>query len=161
MKPQSVAKKIIASIAVFACLAVLAVIGVAGYFIYHCIVPEKMDITGRVTDSRGQSVKGIEVRAMPLPLHDPYSDSEMKPQDTKHAVISDENGRYRFKRLVASVGVKEGRCMQGYNITARAEGRSSPVIRACKHPDDRHSVITLDDLVIVEQAGSAVGGGGL
>ena len=136
-------------------LAVLAVIGIAGYFIYHLVVPEKMDITGRVTDSSGQPVKGIEVRAVPLPLHDPFSDSDMKPQDTEHTVISDENGRYRFKRLVASVGIKEGRCMQGYNITARAEGRSSPAIRACKHPDDRRSVITLADLVIVEQGGSA------
>ncbi len=142
-------------------LAALAVIGVAGYFIYHLVVPEKMDITGRVTDSSGQPVKGIEVRVVPLPLHDPYSDSDMKPQDTQHMVISDENGRYRFKRLVASVGVKEGRCMQGYNIAACAEGRSSPVIRACKHPDDRRGVIALDDLVIVEQGGSAVGGGGL
>ena len=141
-------------------LVAVAVIGVAGHFIYHLAVPEKMDIAGRVTDSRGQPVKGIEVRAIPLPLADPYSDSDMKPQDTEHTVISDENGRYRFKRLVASVGVKEGRCMQGYNITACAESRSSPVIRACKHPDDRSSVIELDDLVIVEQGGSAVDGGG-
>jgi len=141
-------------------LATLAVIGVAAYFIYHLVVPEKMDIAGRVTNSSGQPVKGIEVHAIPLPLHDPFSDSDMKPHDTEHTVISDENGRYRFKRLVASVGVKEGRCMQGYNITACAKGWSSPVIRACKHPDDRHGVITLDDLVIVEQAGSAVGEGG-
>ena len=141
-------------------LATLAVIGVAAYFIYHLVVPEKMDIAGRVIDSSGQPVKGIEVRAVPLPLQDAFSDSDMKPQDTEHTVISDENGRYRFKRLVASVGIKEGRCIQGYNITARAEGRSSQVIHVCKHPQDRRSVIELDDLVIVEQGGSAVGGGG-
>ena len=137
-------------------ISILVVIGVAGYFIYHLAVPEKMDITGRVVDGGGRPLKGVEVCAVPLPLQDPYSDSERKPQDTRHTVISDENGRYRFKRLVASVGVKEGMCMQGYNITARAEGRSSAVVRACKHPDDRRNVITLDDLVL-EQAGSTTG----
>ena len=141
-------------------VAAVAVIGVAAYFVYHLAVPEKMDITGRVTDSGGQPLDGIEIRAVPLPLDDPYSDSAMKPQDTEHTVISDKNGRYRFKRLVASVGVKEGRCMQGYDIVARTQGRSSPIIRACKHPDDRRGVIELDDIVIEDQGGSAAGGGG-
>ena len=160
MKPRSAAKRIVASVGVLACLGVVAVIGVAGYFVYHCIVPEKMDITGRVVDSSGEPVKGIEVHAVPLPLNDPYSDIDMEPQDTERTVISDENGRYRFKGLVASVGVKEGRCMQGYDIVARARGRSSAALRACKHPDDRRSVIELGDLVIAEQSGSGDGGEG-
>ena len=141
-------------------LAAVAVVAVAAYFIYHLVVPEKMDITGRVTDSAGQPLAGVEMRAVPLPLDDPYSDSAMKPQDTEHTAISDKNGRYRFKRLVASVGIKEGRCMQGYDIVARAEGRSSPVIHACKHPDDRDSAIELDDIVIEDRGGFEVGGEG-
>lgn len=141
-------------------LAALAVIAVVAYFIYGLAVPEKMDITGRVMDSRGQPVEGIKVRAVPLSLHDPYSDSAKDPQDTEHTAISDENGRYRFKRLVASVGVKEDRCMQGYDITACRESWSSAPIRACKHPDDRSGVIELADLIIAEQGGSAAGGGG-
>ena len=107
-------------------------------------------ITGRVTDSRGRPLKGVEVRAVPLPLHDPYSDSAKEPQDTEHTIISDGDGRYRFKGVVASVGVKEGRCMQGYDIVAGYRGRSSPVIGVCKHPDDRSSVVEVDDLVIGE-----------
>ena len=156
---RSILKTIAVLVTTAVGLAVLAVIAIAGYVIYHLVVPEKMDITGRVTNSTGQPVKGIEVRAVPLPLNDPFSDSDMKPQDAEHTVIFNEDGRYCFEGLVASVGVKEGRCMQGYHIVARSGERSSTVIRGCKHPDDRSSVITLDDLV-VEQGGSAVGEGG-
>lgn len=141
-------------------LAAVVVVGVAAYFVYHLVVPEKMDITGRVTDSAGQPLAGIEIRAVPVYVYDPYSDSAMKPQDTEHTAISDKNGRYRFKRLVASVGIKEGRCMQGYDIVARAEGRSSPAVRVCKHPDDRRSAIELDDIVIEVQGRSEAGAGG-
>ncbi|MHC4744053.1 MAG: carboxypeptidase-like regulatory domain-containing protein [Planctomycetota bacterium] len=161
MEAQSVAKKVIGLVGVLACLAVFAVVGVAGYFIYHCVVPEKMDVAGRVVDSSGRGVGGVEVRAVPLPLADPYSDSEMKPQDTEHTVMSDEDGRYRFRGLVASVGVKEGRCMQGYHIVARSGSRSSAVIRVCKHPDDRSKVIEVENLVLGERGDSAAGGGGL
>jgi len=157
---HSIFKAIAVLSAVVLGFVALAVVAVAAYFIYHLAVPEKMDITGRVTDSGGQPLEGIEIRAVPLPLDDPHSDSAMKPQDTEHTAISDENGRYRFKRLVASVGIKEGRCMQPYNITASAESRSSPTIRACKHPDDRGGVITLDDIVIEGQGGSPAGEGG-
>jgi len=147
---RSIPKTIAVLSATLVGLAALAVVAVAAYFIYGLAVPEKMDITGRVTNRSGQPVKGIEVHAVPLPLHDPYSEREMEPQDTEHTAISDENGRYRFKRLVASVGIKEGRCMQGYDIVAPAQGHSSPVIRVCKHPDDRRSVIELADLVLEE-----------
>ena len=160
MEASSLLRKIMASIAVLACLAVIGVLGVAGYFIYHCVVPERMDISGRVIDGRGAGVKGIEVRAVPLPLDDPYSDSEMEPQDVEHTVISGEGGRFRFKNLVASVGVKEGRCMQGYHIVACSEGRSSALLRVCKHPDDRSSVIEVENLVLGERGGFEVGGGG-
>lgn len=129
----------------------LAVTGFVGVFFYKAYVPERMSVTGRVTDSGGKPVKGVEVHAVALPIHDPYSDSVMEPQDTEHTVISDENGRYRFKRLVASVGIKEGRCMQGYDIVACAQGRYSPVIHLCKHPDDRSSVIELADLVLEDE----------
>jgi len=141
-------------------LAAVGVIGVAAYFVYHLVVLERMDITGRVTDSAGQPLAGIEMRAIPLSLNDPYSDSAMKPQDTEHTAISDKNGRYRFKHLVASVGVKEGRCMQGYEITVCAEGWFSPAIHVCKHPDDRRSVIELNDIVIEVQDRSEAGGVG-
>lgn len=161
MERKSVMNKVVGSVGVLAFLAVFAVIGVTGYFIYHCVVPERMDIAGRVIDSRGQGVKGIEVHAVPLPLNDPYSDSEMKPQDVEHAVISGEDGRYRFQGLVASVGVKEGRCMQGYHVVARAEDLSSAVVRVCKHPDDPRSVIAVEDLVFGGRGGFAGGGGGL
>lgn len=161
MTGRSILKTMAALMATLVGLAALVVIGVVGYVLLALALPERMDITGRVTNSSGEPVKGIEIRAVPLPLHDPYSDSAMEPQDTEHTVISDENGRYRFEGLVASVGVKEGTCMQGYDIVARAEGCSSRVVRVCKHPDDRRDVITLADLVLEEEPAIRASGPGL
>jgi hypothetical protein len=148
MQRRSVVKAIVVLAAAVIGVVGVAVIGVVGYFFYHLAVPERMDVTGRVTDSSGRAIEGIEVHAVPLPIADPYSDGAIEPKGRERTTVTDKSGRYRFEGLVASVGVKEGRCMQGYDIAARGEGCSPQVIRVCKHPDDRRDVIKLADFVL-------------
>jgi hypothetical protein len=129
----------------------LAVAGFVGVLFYKAYVPERVSVTGRVTDSGGKPIKGIEVHAVPLPIHDPYSESAMEPKDTQHTAVSDENGRYRFKGLVAAGGVKEGMWVQEYDVVVNADGFTPKEIRFRKPPRSRQAVIRLADLVLEEE----------
>ena len=70
----------------------LAVAGFVGVLFYKAYVPERVSVTGRVTDSGGKPVKGIEVHAVPLPIHDPYSDDLPKPKGKQRKALTDKNG---------------------------------------------------------------------
>lgn len=134
----------------FVCMGIvaLAVIVVFGYFFLALAFPRRMNVAGRVIDSGGKPIKGIEVRAVPLPIHDPYVDHEIEPQDKEHITITDENGRFRFKRLIASGGVKEGMWLQEYNIIVTAEGYRPQIIRVRNYFEKHEDVIMLGDFVL-------------
>jgi hypothetical protein len=104
-------------------IVVLVVIVIAGWFFLALVFPNRMNVTGRVTDSGGIPIKGVEVRAVPLPIHDAYSETgTMEVQGKEHTAFTDEDGRFRFKKIIASGGVKEGMWLQEYNIVVTAEG---------------------------------------
>jgi hypothetical protein len=148
MTRRLITKTVILVTAVSVGIVVLAAVGFLGFFFYKVAVPERMSITGRVTDSTGRALKGVQVRAVPLPIHDPYSDHSMEPREKEHAVLSDKNGRYRFRGLVASGGVKEGIWTQPYRIVADADGYVPQTTRVSRHPDSRESVIPGVDFVL-------------
>jgi len=129
----------------------LVITGFIGVLFYRAYVPERVSVIGRVTDSGGKPVKGIHVHAVPLPIHDPYSESAMEPKDTQHTTVSDENGRYRFKGLVAAGGVKEGMWVQEYDIVVSADGFAPKEIRFRRRPESRENVVRLADLVLEEE----------
>jgi hypothetical protein len=130
----------------------LAVIGIFGYFFLALAFPQRMTVTGRVTDPAGRPLKAVEVRAVPLPVYDPYSEAgSMQPQDKEHITVTDKLGRFRFKRLIASGGVKEGMWMQEYDIVVKTQGYTPKIIRIRNDFEKHKDLITLGDLVLEEQ----------
>jgi hypothetical protein len=151
MTGRLILKGIFAVTLVFMGIVALAVIVVIGYFFLALVFPRRMNVTGRVIDSGGKPIKGIEVRAIPLPIHDPFVDHEIEPKDKEHITITDENGRFRFKRLIASGGVKEGMWLQEYNIVVTAEGYRPQTIRVRNYFEKHQDVIILGDFVLEEE----------
>jgi len=151
MTRRLIAKTIILLAAVSIGIVVLAAVGFLGLLFYKVAVPDRMSVTGRVTDIEGRPIKGVEVRAVPLPIPDPYSGHSMEPREKEHTVVSDEDGRYLFKGLIASGGVKEGIWVQPYRIVADADGYVAQTTRVGRHPDSREDVIAGVDFVLEKE----------
>jgi hypothetical protein len=130
----------------------LLVILIAGWFFLALVFPNRMNVTGRVTDSGGKPMKGVEVRAVPLPIYDAYLEAgTMEAQGKEHTAFTDGDGRFRFKRIIASGGVKEGMWLQEYDIQMETEGYRLQTIRL-RNDCDRHKyVIMLGDFVLEEK----------
>ena len=95
-------------------IVALAAILLVGWFILTIIFPNRMNLTCRVTDSAGRPIKAAQVHAVPLAIFDAHSEDSTKPARGKaRIVVTDENGRFRFKILIASGGVKEGNVAAG------------------------------------------------
>ena len=136
----------------FVGIIALTVIGIFGYFFLALAFPQRMTVTGRVTDPAGRPLKSVEVRAVPLPVYDPYSETgSMQPQDKEHITVTDKLGRFRFKRLIASGGVKEGMWLQEYDILVNAKGCTTQTIHVRNDFKNHKDLITLGDFVLEEQ----------
>ncbi len=130
----------------------LVVILVAGWFFLALVFPNRMNVTGRVTDRAGKPMMGVEVRAVPLPIYDAYSESgTMEAQGKEQISVTDEDGRFRFQRLVASGGVKEGMWLQEYDIHLEAEGYRFQIIRLRNNCDRHQDIINLSDVVLEKE----------
>ncbi|MHC4640685.1 MAG: carboxypeptidase-like regulatory domain-containing protein [Planctomycetota bacterium] len=137
-------------------IVALAVIVALGYFFIALVFPNRMMVIGRVTDTSGRSMKGVEVRAVPLPVYDAYpEEGPWEARDTEHTVMTDENGRYEFKRLIASGGLKEGMWLQEYDIVATAEGYRPQTIRVRNNCDRHKDIIELSDFILEKNQVSA------
>ena len=133
-------------------IVALAVIVMLGYFFVALAFPNRMSVIGRVTDSGGRPIKGVGVRAVPLPIYDAYSEAgTMEAQGKEHTAFTDEDGRFRFKRLIASGGVKEGMWLQEYDIHVEAEGYMPRTIRLRNDCDRHKDVIMIGDFVLEEK----------
>ncbi len=133
-------------------IAALAVILLVGWFLVAVIIPNRMDVTGRVSDGAGRPIKAAQVRAHPLAIFDAHSEDSMKPARGKEqTTVTDENGRFRFERLVASGGVKEGMWLQEYDIRIKAEGYRPAKIRVHNNCDRHKDLIKLEDIVLEEE----------
>ena len=129
-------------------LIVLAAIAIFAYFFFAIVFPARMNVTGRVTDIAGNPIRRAEVLAVPLPVNDPYSDGHGETGAEGQRAITDDNGRFIFKKLIASVGVKEGMLIQQYDIVVNADGYAQQSTRVSKNPKSREDVITLADFVL-------------
>lgn len=49
----------------------LAVILLVGWFLLAVVIPNRMNVKGRVTDSAGRPIKAAQVHAVPIPVHAP------------------------------------------------------------------------------------------
>ncbi len=133
-------------------IVALAVILLVGWFLLAMIFPNRMNVTGRVTDSAGRPIKAAQVHAVPLAIFDAHSEDSTKPARGKEQiVVTEEHGRFRFKRLIASGGVKEGMWLQEYDIKINAEGYSPAKIHVRNSCDRHMDLITLDDVVLEEE----------
>jgi hypothetical protein len=130
----------------------LLVILVAGWFFLALVFPNRMNVTGRVTDKAGKPMMGVEVRAVPLPIYDAYSDTgTMEAQGKEHTAFTDDDGCFRFKRIIASGGVKEGMWLQEYRIEVKAEGYKPRSIRLRNNCDRHKDVIKLAEVALEEE----------
>jgi len=111
-----------------------------------------------VTDSAGRPIKAAQVCADPLAIFDAHSEESTKPARGKEqTVFTDGDGRFRFERLVASGGVKEGMWLQEYDIRIKAEGYRPALIRVRNNCDRHKDLITLEDIVLEEEKPVASG----
>lgn len=129
-------------------LIVLAAIAIFASIFLALVFPDRMTVTGRVTDSAGKPIKAVEVLAVPLPVPDHYSDGLVETKAKEQRTISDENGRYLFEDIIASGGVKEGMWIQQYDIVVNADGCAQQSIRVSKNPKSPENVVTLADFVL-------------
>jgi hypothetical protein len=133
-------------------IVALAVILLVGWFLVAVIIPNRMNVTGRVTDSAGRPIKAARVHAVPLPIFDAHSEDSTKPARGKaQTVFTDEHGRFRFERLIASGGVKEGMWLQEYDISIKAKGYRHAKIRVHNSCDRHKDLISLEDVVLEKQ----------
>jgi hypothetical protein len=127
--------KVFVSAIVIAVVGIIALIGY-GAFVQR-IVPFRLTITGRVTDSRGTPLKGAEVRAEPSGVEN-YSFGRVNPRRVKTTkTVADENGCYRLKRLVGGIFPRigdVGRYVQEYEIVADAKGYAPRKTRVARMP---------------------------
>jgi hypothetical protein len=160
MRIRTIAKSIAVVIVALLSIAMLAIIGFLGFLFYKAAVPDRVSVTGRVTDSGGKPLKGVEVRAVPLPPNLSFVE-DPKPQDNRvFTAATDTNGRYRLNGLAARCGVKEGMHIQEYNIVVRADGYVPRQVHFQKPPRSRERIITGVDFVLERKAavfGSIVG----
>ncbi len=138
-------------------IVALAVILLVGWFLLAMIFPNRMNVTGRVTDSAGRPIKAAQVHAVPLPVYTPHLDHSMEPKDKPRIAVTDENGRFRFKRLIASGGVKEGMWVQEYDIKINAEGYAPQKIHVWNDLKNHKDVIKLEDFVLKEEKPPSTG----
>ena len=130
-------------------IVALAGILLVGWFLLTMIFPNRMNVTGRVTDSAGRPIKAAQVHAFPLPINDTQSDADMmEPRGKEQIVVTDEHGRFRFNRLIASGGVKEGMWVQEYDIKINAEGYVPQKIHLWNDFETHKELITLEDVVL-------------
>jgi len=132
-------------------IVALAVILLVGWFLLAMIFPNRMNVTGRVTDSAGRPIRAAQVRAVPLPVNTPVLEHSMEPKDKARIAVTDENGRFRFERLIASGGVKEGMWLQEYDISIKAVGYRPALIRVRNNCDRHMDLITLEDVVLEKE----------
>lgn len=144
------------------CIVGLLVILIGGWFFLALVFPNRMNVTGRVTDSGGKPMKGVEVRAVPLPIYDAYLEAgTMEAQGKEHTAFTDDDGRFQFKGIIASGGVKEGMWLQEYNIMVTAVGYRPQTIRLRNDCDRHKDVIMLGDFVLEENEAVEKEGGKL
>jgi hypothetical protein len=133
-------------------IVALAVILLVGWFLLAMIFPNRMNVTGRVTDSAGRPIRAAQVHAHPLAIFDAHSENSTRPARGKaQIVVTDEQGRFRFERLIASGGVKEGMWLQEYDISIKADGYSPAMIRLHNSCDRHKDLITLEDIVLEKE----------
>jgi hypothetical protein len=130
----------------------LAVILLVGWFLMDMGFPNRMSFRGRVTDGAGRPIKTLQVSVLPLPIFDAHSDDSTKPARGKEQiVVTDQHGRFRLKKLFASGRVKQGLCLQQYDIGINAEAYSPALIHVRNDCDRHMEVITLLDVVLKEE----------
>jgi hypothetical protein len=115
-------------------IVALAVILLVGWFLLAMIIPNRMNVTGRITDIAGRPIRAAQVHAVPLAIFDAHSEDSTKPARGKaQTVVTDEHGRFRLERLIASGGVKEGMWLQEYDISIKACATTATGMRTLLH----------------------------
>ena len=132
-------------------IVALMVVLLLGWFFLAAIIPNRMNVTGRVTDSAGRPIRAAQVHAVPLDASIPGMGNSMEAKGKEQIVFTDEQGRFRLERLIASGGVKEGMWLQEYDITIKADGYS-PAHKRIRNSCDRHEdLIKLEDIVLQKE----------
>lgn len=135
----------------FVCIAIvgLAVILLVGWFFLAMVFQKRMTVIGRVTDSAGRPIKAVQVRVVPLPIHS--EDGIKPPPDKAQIVFSDKHGRFRFKILIASGGVKQELWPKQYDISIKAEGYRLEKAGIRTNSDGLMDLMNLEDIVLEKQ----------
>jgi hypothetical protein len=66
-------------------------------------------------------------------------------------VVTDEHGRFRLERLIASGGLKEGMWLQQYHSRINTRRYTPALIRVRNNCDRHMDLITLEDVALEEE----------
>ena len=151
MKPRLLLKVVGVLALVGISIVALMVVLLLGWFFLAAIIPNRMNVTGRVTDSTGRPIRDAKVHAVPLDAGIPGLGNSMEPQGRAKIVFTDENGQFLLDRLIASGGVKEGMWLQEYDISIKADGYSPAHKRLRNNCDNHEDLITLGDILLEKE----------
>jgi len=105
--------------------------GFLAYLFLDTFSPHYVSVTGRVNNTAGKPVAGVEVCAVPLPVWIPIREDPVDPVDKREiTAVTRADGWYRLERVAAAwVGGKDAAGGQEYDLTIRAPGYAPARIR--------------------------------
>ncbi|MBN1844418.1 MAG: carboxypeptidase regulatory-like domain-containing protein [Sedimentisphaerales bacterium] len=142
-------KLILAFLAIFCSVSFV----MAAVALIRFLPPERIEVTGRITDTSGSPLAGVRIRAVPVPVRQVGVEDAREVCDKRTvSATSDEQGAYHLKGLAGVCGWKESSYIQPYHITAAAAGYPEQVMDFQKPQRSKQRVIGGVDFVMTREA---------
>lgn len=135
-----------------ACLSFL-ILGLS--LLSKLLPPERIVLTGKVADSEGNPLSGVQIHAVPLPvlvLEEPPTE-ESDGREVR--ATTDEDGSYRLKGLAGRCGWKESSYIQPYHITFELAGYERKLIDFQKSERSKENTISGLNVVLEKKVTTA------
>ena len=118
-----------------------------GFLLYKAYIPERMTLSGRVTDGSGKPIPLAKILAVPTPVRLDYIEDPIKTGAVVYAATCDSAGQFRIDRIIVGGGVKEGMWTQPYELQATAPGYQLKTI-PFQRPPKQKGDMKLQDIIL-------------
>ncbi len=117
--------------------------------------PERIIVTGKVTDGVGKLLIGVEIHAVPVPVLVQDEPPREVYDHRKVKTFTNKDGSYRLKGLAGRCGWKESSYIQPYHFTFELAGYKRKLIDFQKSGSSKESVISGLNIVLEEETTNA------
>ncbi len=118
-----------------------------GFLLYKAYIPERMTLSGRVTDGSGKPTPSAKISAVPIPVHLDFSEDTINTGAIVYSATCDSAGQFRLDRMIAAGGVKEGMWIQAYELQISASGYR-PALIPFRRPSNQKGDMKIPDIVL-------------